>query len=535
MPAPLAGKPPFATDEPDSLYDASPASPPKRRMAPPKPDNPNARSSAYNVYDNYLAPGDNNNRPTSVVSTASRNSAIGALGMGLLAMDDSDDDDSDDEEAFERRRRAERAKAALIAELDKSHPAPTSSSSANKSPSKTLPSSASSSSLQTQSRSAALAAAISSNANDRNRAVTPSPPPSPPPIAAPKPGYAGPTIATLGVGKSPSPIENPFEPKGQGHPQGQQGQHMQGQPQRQNSLGGPQLGAPPQMQQRGPPPGGPGFRGPPGLNINLGLPMPNGNNPNGNVHGHGHANGPLTPPPSAIVRGMTPAPLAPPMTPITPVFAMPKSSASSVYGGSDAHGEKDGFNGVRWDDLPPPTPRKPIMRSGTEDALLPSRGEKGDDFWRRFSMVAKAEGVADGRKKESPWLRKTTSGKNRLGRWVWVIGVVLLAVIGAAIGLGVWFGRNSPDHQQPGTLAGGAGTMRADDATSTSSVKGGASATTAKIVTPTHTVKERGFTGNEVVVRTVDAVDGGLPTPAPTPTAGVVEKHRRHGHMKKRF
>ncbi|KAF6748524.1 hypothetical protein DFP72DRAFT_820107 [Ephemerocybe angulata] len=483
MPAPLAGKPPFATDEPDSLYDASPASPPKRRMAPPKPDNPNARSSAYNVYDNYLTPGDNNNRPTSVVSTASRNSAIGALGMGLLAMDDSDDDDSDDDEAFERRRRAERAKAALIAELDKGVPT---SSSANKSPSKTLPSSASSSSLQTQSRSAALAAAISSNANDRNRAVTPSPPPSPPPIAAPKPGYAGPTIATLG------------------------------------------------MQQRGPPPGGPGFRGPPGLNINLGLPMPNGNNPNGNVHGHGHANGPLTPPPSAIVRGMTPAPLAPPMTPITPVFAMPKSSASSVYGGSDAHGEKDGFNGVRWDDLPPPTPRKPIMRSGTEDALLPSRGEKGDDFWRRFSMVAKAEGVADGRKKESPWLRKTTSGKNRLGRWVWVIGVVLLAVIGAAIGLGVWFGRNSPDHQQPGTLAGGAGTMRADDATSTSSVKGGAS-TTAKIVTPTHTVKERGFTGIEMVVRTVDAVDGGLPTPAPTPTVGVVEKHRRHGHMKKRF
>jgi hypothetical protein len=31
------------------------------------------------------------------------------------------------------------------------------------------------------------------------------------------------------------------------------------------------------------------------------------------------------------------------------------------------------------------------MRGGTEDVLLPQRGEKGDDFWRRFSMVAKIE------------------------------------------------------------------------------------------------------------------------------------------------
>jgi hypothetical protein len=31
------------------------------------------------------------------------------------------------------------------------------------------------------------------------------------------------------------------------------------------------------------------------------------------------------------------------------------------------------------------------MRSDSEDHLLPRRGDKGDNFWRRFSMVAKEE------------------------------------------------------------------------------------------------------------------------------------------------
>lgn len=31
------------------------------------------------------------------------------------------------------------------------------------------------------------------------------------------------------------------------------------------------------------------------------------------------------------------------------------------------------------------------MRSNSEERLLPRRGEKGDDFWRRFSMIAKEE------------------------------------------------------------------------------------------------------------------------------------------------
>jgi hypothetical protein len=65
----------------------------------------------------------------------------------------------------------------------------------------------------------------------------------------------------------------------------------------------------------------------------------------------------------------TPHPLQPPMTPITPVFARPsKSPAPSDVQFSEA-----------------------IIRGNSEDNLLPKRGERGDDFWRRFSMVAKEE------------------------------------------------------------------------------------------------------------------------------------------------
>ena len=67
-----------------------------------------------------------------------------------------------------------------------------------------------------------------------------------------------------------------------------------------------------------------------------------------------------------------PHPLQPPITPITPVFAKPGAVTFSEA----------------------VTRSKPIMRSGTEDALPTRRGDKGDDFWRRFSMVAKIENAS---------------------------------------------------------------------------------------------------------------------------------------------
>ena len=46
--APLAGKPPFATDEPESFYESGPH--PQRRLRQPSPPSPNQRTSAYNLY-----------------------------------------------------------------------------------------------------------------------------------------------------------------------------------------------------------------------------------------------------------------------------------------------------------------------------------------------------------------------------------------------------------------------------------------------------------------------------------------------------
>ena len=64
-----------------------------------------------------------------------------------------------------------------------------------------------------------------------------------------------------------------------------------------------------------------------------------------------------------------PHPLQPPMTPITPVFVRPSKSPAPPD--------------VQFSET--------IMRGNSEDNLLPKRGERGDNFWRRFSMVAKEE------------------------------------------------------------------------------------------------------------------------------------------------
>lgn len=87
------------------------------------------------------------------------------------------------------------------------------------------------------------------------------------------------------------------------------------------------------------------------------------------------AGAPRIPPPiyqTAIHRPSvpsTPHPLQPPVSPITPIFVRPSKSPSP----SD----------VKFSES--------IMRGNSEDNLLPKRGERGDDFWRRFSIVAKEE------------------------------------------------------------------------------------------------------------------------------------------------
>jgi hypothetical protein len=80
---------------------------------------------------------------------------------------------------------------------------------------------------------------------------------------------------------------------------------------------------------------------------------------------------------SASPAPSTPHPLHPSVTPITPAFIRPSKSPALRNEVNVKFSE-----GVA-------VPRKPIIRGNSEETLLPGRGEKGDDFWRRFSMVAK--------------------------------------------------------------------------------------------------------------------------------------------------
>jgi hypothetical protein len=103
-------------------------------------------------------------------------------------------------------------------------------------------------------------------------------------------------------------------------------------------------------------------------------------------------------------------------------------------------------------------------------------------------MVAKEE---DSRKPSS-WLRKTQSGTTRLSRWVWIIGLLLVAVVAAAIGLGWYISHKAPDHQQPKAL-GGTGTNRGagESGGKPSVAPGGSSSAHPTKITPTFTVDRR--------------------------------------------
>ncbi|KAI0820418.1 hypothetical protein BC628DRAFT_856906 [Trametes gibbosa] len=142
----------------------------------------------------------------------------------------------------------------------------------------------------------------------------------------------------------------------------------------------------------------------------------------------------------------TPHPLQPPMVPIAPVFARPSTATS---------------RDVKF-------ASKPIMRGDTEDTVLPRRGQRGDDFWRRFSMVAK-EDMSTGAQKGSWWLRKTQNGTSR----------------------GWYVSHNNSSHNAP-TAIGGSANEKAITTTSSTHVVAGALATSTVLhVSPTNTVAKR--------------------------------------------
>jgi hypothetical protein len=123
------------------------------------------------------------------------------------------------------------------------------------------------------------------------------------------------------------------------------------------------------------------------------------------------------------------------------------------------------------------------MRSNKDNVLEPRRGEKGDDFWRRFSIVVKDEQVAQGKK--SWWLRKTMKGTYKASRTVYVVGLVLLFCIAGAIGLGWYASHNSTSNSPPKAVGGTGKNTESFKATSTHH------STSATIVTPTYTLNDR--------------------------------------------
>ncbi|KZT28344.1 hypothetical protein NEOLEDRAFT_1058963 [Neolentinus lepideus HHB14362 ss-1] len=195
------------------------------------------------------------------------------------------------------------------------------------------------------------------------------------------------------------------------------------------------------------------------------------------------------PPPAPVNVPSTPHPLQPPMTPITPVFARPRNGEAA--------------NGVKFETS---QLRPGIMRADAEGTTLPRRGEKGDDFWRRFSMVAKAD------TKESFWLKKTQNGTSRMSRWVWVIGVILLACIAGAIGLGWYASHKSTGTNTPKAIGGSAN--EAATSTEDTATSFGLGASSSPHVSPTNTVARR-------------AMDDVFPTPAVVPFVPVSHHQKR--------
>jgi hypothetical protein len=168
-----------------------------------------------------------------------------------------------------------------------------------------------------------------------------------------------------------------------------------------------------------------------------------------------------------------PHPLRAPVTPIQPAFARPKKAEPTVE-----------F-------------KAPIMRSDSEDPLLPRRGNaKGEDFWRRFSIVAHEDANKKPNEKHSKWLAKTQNGTASMSRWVWCVGLMLLIFIGAAAGLGYYFSHqnHSTVETAPRTVGGQAGNNSAVDTASTAQHATGTGAHTAtsfQLVVPTKTVARR--------------------------------------------
>ncbi|KAF8526119.1 hypothetical protein JB92DRAFT_3108487 [Gautieria morchelliformis] len=368
--APLAGKPPFATDEPDSAFThQSQLVPRPRKQKVDATATGGARDSSYTAFDSYFT----GNGPDT------RASGVGDIGRGLMDAGSDFDDSSDDEhppknkqvisppEQPSDKHRALYA-AAMGTVLSKSPPPSYERDVFASSPDQRQPQQHPDSLrivkqpqpvVHSREHGGQLVRHLepSAPAGPIPRSIMPQQHPEPPaalqsgvrPVAAPAPAHSRPPQVAFMQGPTPGMAQ--IGPSGQGNP------------------------------------------------YHSGV-MP--------------SSGPGT-------ATRTPQPLPPPQSPIMPVFARPRKDNNMVK--FEEKGE--------------------ILRGNSEETLLPRGiGGKGDDFWRRFSMVAKEE--AKSGSKKSAWLRKTESGSTRLSTWVWIVGILFLLAIGGGIGVAWVFTHNTP-------------------------------------------------------------------------------------------
>ncbi|QRW00573.1 hypothetical protein RhiJN_28591 [Ceratobasidium sp. AG-Ba] len=382
--APLAGRPPYATDDDDSVFENSPA--PSRNRAPRPPvDNPNERTSAYNTYDNYL-----DNRE-------SRGDASAGIGGALLAIDSDSDDETDLHSVPPQRIADNSGRAGLYAAASRINNPSLSPTSPTRSPTSPAP-------------------PYSPPASGRMPTDTKPIPSAGAPLSANTSSSSLPSPAGQSSLVSPRPVYAPNSPSRQAAFDVHSSQQ---QPQPALSV---QIPAPPSANMRAE------FdaRGPAKPTAAFMAPPANGGAGTPSTAGFGSI-------PGTPNEGLHPHPLQAPNTPITPVFAAPPRA-------------------VNFDEKA----SAPILRGNKEETLLARRGEKGDDFWRRFSMVAKQENAKPAPQKTSQWLKGAESGRSSFSRCVWLVGIILLICIAGGIGAGWYFTHNNPDHTRPKTFGGSA-------------------------------------------------------------------------------
>ncbi|KAJ7288083.1 hypothetical protein C8J57DRAFT_1279002 [Mycena rebaudengoi] len=138
--------------------------------------------------------------------------------------------------------------------------------------------------------------------------------------------------------------------------------------------------------------------------------------------------------PNPYDRAQPPIPL-PLQTSVTPAFAQrpnANDSQSTLYTAS-----------------PTSSSRQMLIRGISDDAaMLP----KNDVFWRRFSTSAAQEHDVE----KSSWLEKTQGKSSRYGRSIWIVGIIIVILALAGIGVGVFFSLRSTSHDRPETIGGSA-------------------------------------------------------------------------------